>query len=320
MACHHNAPSNSVLHFARFDATCSGTKTVNTPQPFFDFEWPVAPDYVWVEWLDAEGKPVRPSDFDLHHPTTTAVFREKEGQETGPVLKLVEGPSVLIHPMDRSHATLFRRFAELDATNMDAILAFVRRTGWLGVAPRPHQSHRRPDGSYHHAEGEPHLLWVLEIAKMREAIWLWEHPKFAKRELKKLEWLFDSHLQHVQGRIRFPADGPGQLRFAPTTLLAAMWLQLAMAVAGEKEFVKCKFCSRQIEISTAESGFRTNREFCSQSCKTKDYRHRKRTALRLADARTPMSKIAAKVQTPVATVQRWLAAQKTSSRASKGAK
>jgi hypothetical protein len=292
---------------------------VNTPtQPFFDFEWPVAPDYRWVEWLDEAGKPVRPSDRDLQHPKTTKVFEEKVGEETGPVLTPVEGPSVVIHPMDREHATVFRRFAELAATNTDAILAFVREYGWLGVAPRPHQSFPRADGSYHYAEGEPHLLWVVEIAKMREAIWLWEHPEFVDRERRKLEWLFDSHLQHVQGRMRFGADGLGQLRIAPTTLLAAMWLQLAMAVAGDKEFVKCKFCARQIEISTAESGFRTNREFCSLSCKTKDYRLRKRTALRLAADGLPTSQVAARIQTKTATVRRWLTAR--TSRSGRGAK
>jgi hypothetical protein len=285
----------------------------STNQPFFEFEWPVAPNYIWVEWLGADGEPVRPTDFDAH-PNTSAGFAEKEGEETGPVLMLVAGPSSFIHPMDRDHATLFRRFGDLDAMDTNAILEFARQYGWLGVTPRSSQVIRRPDGSIHHAEGEPHLLWVNEIAKMREAVWLWEHPKYTKREEGKLGWLFDSHLQHVQGRMRFAADGPPQLRIAPMTLLAAMWLQLAMAVAGNKNFVKCRFCERQIEISTAESGFRTNRQFCSQSCKTNDYRKRRRKAVKLAKQGKPMNRIAKFVATKPETVRRWLAALPTKAR------
>ena len=191
------------------------------------------------------------------------------------------GRSTQIRPMSREHASLFRRFGQLDPMDTNAILDFARQYGWLGVRPRPHQTRRLGDGSNHYAEGEPHLLWVVEIAQMREAIWWWEHRKDAARR-SAIEWLLNSHLQHVQGRMRIAAGGSPQLRMAPLTLLAAMWLQLAMAVAGDKEFVKCKFCLRQIEISTAESGFRTNRVFCSGSCKTKDYRKRKRVAIRLA--------------------------------------
>ena len=85
-----------------------------------------------------------------------------------------------------------------------------------------------------------------------------------------------------------------------------MWLQLATAVVGNKEFVKCKFCSRQIEISTADSGFRTNRQFCSDLCKTKDYRKRKRTAVRMAAKSASIANIAKEVDTERTTVRRWL--------------
>ena len=297
---------NSLSHFLLFGATFTGVKTVNsTNQPFFEFEWPVAPDYLWVEWLDEAGEPVRPAGFAAH-PDTSAAFVEEKGSETGPVLMIVEGPHTTIHPMDRDHASLFRRFAELDATNPEAILDFARQYGWLGVTPRNSQVSRRPDGSIHHAEGEPQQLWVNEVAKMRQAIWLCEHPKYAKREKEKLVWLFDSHLQHVQGRMKFGPDGRPQLRTAPMTLLAAMWLQLAMAVAGNKNFVKCKFCEKQIEISTADSGFRSNRVFCSQSCKTNEYRRRKRDAIRHAATGKSVAAVSRLVATEPKTVRGWV--------------
>ena len=113
----------------------------------------------------------------------------------------------------------------------------------------------------------------------------------------------------------FDSEAPPRLTFAPRTLLAAMWLQLAFSLAGDKDFVKCKFCKRQIEISTAESGFRTNREFCSQTCKTNDYRKRRRQALKLMKQGKPVSRIAKVVATKPETVRRWLATLSTKTQA-----
>lgn len=88
--------------------------------------------------------------------------------------------------------------------------------------------------------------------------------------------------------------------------LEAMWLQLAMAVSGKKTFVECRFCERQIEISTAESGFRSNRVFCSQTCKTNDYRKRKREAIRLARRGKKVAAIAKLVATEPKTIRAWV--------------
>ena len=121
-----------------------------------------------------------------------------------------------------------------------------------------------------------------------------------------MAWLFGQHLQYVQGRMTVADDGSAQLRIAPMHLLAAMWLQLAMAVTGNKSFVKCRFCERQIEISTAESGFRSNRLFCSQSCKTNDYRRRKRESIRHARSGKSVAAIAKLVATEPRTVRTWV--------------
>jgi hypothetical protein len=291
------------------------------PEPFFAFEWPVAPDYTWVEWLNGSKRPARPSSFNLEHPQTLSVFEEAEGQETGPILMAVEGPSTMFRPMDREHATLFRVFANLDAMNREAILAFARRYGWLGVTPRPHQVLTLSGGGLHYAEGEPHLLWVVEVARMREAILGWEHWRSSKRDAEKLNWLFNVNMQHVQGRMQFTANTSPQMQIAPMNLLSAMWLQLALAISGNKEFAKCKFCERQFEISTDPSGFRSNRAFCGRpSCKTNDYRRRQRAARELAAQKVPITEIAAKTKTPVATVKRWVAATKKSPRSLKRAK
>ena len=279
---------------------------------FFAFEWPVAPDYYWEEWLDSKDRPVRPSARELH-PNTSKVFQIEEGKETGPVLMAREGTHTFFRPMERENAALFRVFADLDPFNLDEIKSFVGKHGWLGGA-RQFQLHKKRDGSFHRAEGEPHTLWISEIKKIREAIWLWEHPRVRAGELGKWLWLFDTHLQHVQGRMIAAGDKPPQLKIAPMHLLSAIWLQFALAVAGDKHYVGCKTCDRQIEISTAQSGYRTNREFCSNSCKTQDYRKRKREALRLARRGEGLVAIAKSIDTERKTVRGWLNAFKDKQR------
>lgn len=94
---------------------------------------------------------------------------------------------------------------------------------------------------------------------------------------------------------------------------------MALAVTGDKRFVACKFCRRLFEISTDQTGFRSHREFCNDSCKTKDYRKRKRTALRLAASGSRLRQISEKTGTETTTVRAWLAtAKRDSSRKSGG--
>ena len=284
-----------------------------TERPFYESEWVIANDYEWREWLDSDHRAVHQSEWELH-PNTSSIPRVEEGQESGPVLTATEGPHRVLHPMSRANAALFRRFADLDASNLDEILSFARTYGFLGT-DRVMQVLALADGSTHHAEGEPYVLWVQEIAQIKRAMYLSNRSGKSQETRKYLEWLFGSHLQKVQGRIVFSADGELEFRVQPMTLLAAMWLQLALAVAGDKDFRKCKYCHGHIEISTAASGFRTNREFCSDSCKTNDYRKRKRTAIRLFWAKESVSVIRKKVDTPLATVRKWIAEAKSARKA-----
>ena len=186
--------------------------------------------------------------------------------------------------------------------------------------------------------GESHLTWAREICLMHEAMRLarWrtageeaeedarykkfglnaEHHRGKRR--RKLEWLFNLHLQNVQPRMAFEKDSSPRLSFRPLTLLAAMWLQLALAVAGDKHFPACKFCSRLFEVSTSPTGFRTHREFCSDSCKTRDYRRRKRLASDLATKGRSVQEIGRVTKTKVATIRTWLKARKVRRKAAKG--
>lgn len=307
-------------------------------EPFRRFEWHVAKTYHWQHWLDEIGRRLTiPTDglYGLETPSAvehTWVQLHEEGRKTGPVVGPVldSGIRFTYSPMSREHATLFRAFAEIDYTKLSEIGDFVEKYGLLGL-PLQEQTltvHRFGRTDHHFAVGESHLDWAREICLMREALRAvrtrtpeddaqdlaaWNRvglqPPYEERR-RHLTWMFNVHLQHVQARMFFDGSSPSRLSFAPLTLLAAMWLQLALSVAGDKEFRACKNCRRLFEISTELTGYRKHREFCSESCKTKDYRKRRRTAIALHKRGTKLTEIAAKIETNKETVRRWIAAVK----------
>lgn len=311
-------------------------------EPFEDFEWHVAPAYHWQDWLNERGKPVvvrRHGMRSLESPSAVEAAWQhsiEANQLPGPVLGPVldSGPARTYKPMSRKHAALFQTFARLDHTDTAAIHGFASTYGLLGVDRQEQQPFI--DGSHFpYVVGESYLSWAREICSMQEALRIArtrspaEQAEIAEawgkfglkppdeEERRKLTWLFNVHLQHVQGRMVIGADVQPRLSFVPQNLLAAMWLQLALAVAGDKQFRQCKFCRRLIEISTDDTGFRSHREFCSGTCKTNDYRRRRRMASALADKKTPATKIAAQLATDEATIARWLSRSKSGPRRTK---
>lgn len=322
----------------------SSTESVNSGiqmiEPFLSFEWHVWPAYEWRDLLDRNGQPIKVSARGLRSLESASAVesawqaQDGKGHMTGPVLKAVfaKGNPQSYLPMAREHAALFLKFAELDYRDPNTIAAFASRYGLLGASP---------SGS--HGE-ESHLTWAREICLMQEALDLgqpttpraeardkeiWSRYDATMRERwsaqgydqdpvdyrrrerrEKLTWLFNVHLQRVQPRIAFAETVPPRLTFAPLTLLAAMWLQLTLAVVGDKRFLACKFCQRVFEISTDVNGFRRHREFCSDSCKTLDYRRRKRNALKMAAEGRQINEIAKATATASSTVTSWTRLEK----------
>lgn len=107
-----------------------------------------------------------------------------------------------------------------------------------------------------------------------------------------------------------PARGKPSLRLFPKHLLGALWLQFAQAVDGEKEYRACKECGKYFEISLDEDGFRTNRLFCSDSCKSKEYRGRRNRALQMRAEGRAVKAIAKELETDVETIKKWVARRK----------
>lgn len=296
---------------------------------FLDFEWPVAPTYEWQDWLDDDGQPVTVSASRwsrLESPSAAIApgveriwgrldaARKRLAAEAGPVLNAVHAENSLRYSPLRQHSALFQEFAKLDYRDRAAILEFAGEHGVLGL-PARHQTvpirSRSGRVSWYSAYGESHFDWAREICYMREALRLSDHEGSVDR-LRRLKWLCDRHLHDLAGRLSFNSAKEPRLAIEPVSLIAAMWLQLTLAFTGGKQFPACKNCGHVFEISTDLTGSRSDREFCSISCKTKDYRKRKRTALHMAEGGTPLVDIASKINTSEVTIERWLAASRSS--------
>lgn len=286
-------------------------------EPFLEFEWRVAAGYEWRDWLDNRGQPiVVPARglVSLESASSIELASERLG-ETGPVLMAVDTSTARAYrPMQREHAGLFLELAAVECQDTAAIAAFAGRYGSLGLEPQT----QLVDGR--HVVGESHLAWAREICRINEALRLRQRRALSRQGRERLSWLFNVQLQHVRARMKIePDDLPPRLQVVPATLLTAMWLQLALATAGEKRFVQCKFCCRFMEISTEKTGFRMHREFCSNVCKTNDYRRRRRMVLDLAGKGMRLKDIAERAETKASTVRGWIASvKKTSSRKTKG--
>jgi hypothetical protein len=86
----------------------------------------------------------------------------------------------------------------------------------------------------------------------------------------------DPHKSGIDANILLSNDPPfgePQLCIRPTTLLDAMWTQLALAVAGSEALRTCVECKKWFTIK-ADRG-RSDKEYCSDACRTRAYRKRK---------------------------------------------
>jgi hypothetical protein len=104
-----------------------------------------------------------------------------------------------------------------------------------------------------------------------------------------------------------PREDGLDMVLAPRRLLGALWLQLGDAVTGKVQHRLCEAenCGRWFEVSTRQEGKRRNREFCSDACRVRMFRHRKAEARRLAAAGKPLKEIASSLGSTVATVRGW---------------
>jgi hypothetical protein len=218
---------------------------------------------------------------------------------------------------------LFLELADLDATP-DAIREFANEYGPLGV---DHNVLRQPtepieggtgdgDGPAHRRlaaveqmrnlrYGDTFDTWKSAIREMNAAVSLfraWKAGGGGPTVERDLTAACDAGLSTQQIRVAvIPAGG---LTLVPETLLAAAWVQLAAAVAGDKAFHRCPGCTRWVEVS--DRG-RSDQRYCGPACRAKAYRERQAEAARRADAGESPEVIAEALGTTPGTVRGWLA-------------
>jgi len=102
-----------------------------------------------------------------------------------------------------------------------------------------------------------------------------------------------------------PRQGWTRPAATPATLLVGMWLQLGMALSRPTKFKKCPVCQRW--FSAAGRGRKAKQIFCRDRCKSADYKQRRAKAQQLAEEGKTAKAIGAEIQTPLATVKKWIA-------------
>jgi hypothetical protein len=114
--------------------------------------------------------------------------------------------------------------------------------------------------------------------------------------------------QHCAPYLRQRGEQVGNLtiRVVPNGLLGAIWWQFARVTTGELGYRRCRVCDRLIELSTGDTGFRRDREFCSNKCKFKDHRRKVREAKAMKAAGKTVRQVAKHFETTTDTIKNWL--------------
>lgn len=161
------------------------------------------------------------------------------------------------------HPHMFEQFAAI--TSEDDVASFADQFGMLGIGAVPFDP-RRPGFI-----GEQVNVWLIQAMKLKSSIDLARtHPRSI------VSTGINQYLEDVDPKIIVSRSGPC-LRFVPTNLLAAMWLQFALSIDLKREYRKCKNkkCSAWIEISSGDGGRTSKTEYCGDTCKHAAYRSRR---------------------------------------------
>jgi hypothetical protein len=143
---------------------------------------------------------------------------------------------------------LYATFAGLDH-RPEAVRSFADTYGLLNNAP---------------GFEEPVAVWYRHADAMAEAIEL-----KARADYAGVCGLFDKNSPLLRATFFLApreARQPPALMIRPRDLLAAMWLQLALAIAANVGLRYCELCAKPFEFGTG-TGRRSSARFCSDNCR-----------------------------------------------------
>jgi hypothetical protein len=241
---------------------------------------------------------------------------------------------------DSVNAAAFRSFSSIG--NPEGAVAFANKYGFLGGGT--HVISLDPTDRYHVTLGEDLDGWLEAATEMDGAVQMWEGSRshgtgtrrlltiqaydglglsrWVKRSRRKdfvkavegeqplpvgewLMWWVSAHLDGVKAVLTLSSDRSGfAMSHVPDTLHSALWLQLALAMEGEKEYRRCLGCGEWFEYSKDAS--RPDKVYCSNACRARAYRRRQVEAHALCQRGLTPERIAEQLNTTPDAVRRWI--------------
>lgn len=290
-----------------------------------EFRWGVAAGgYVWADdhrlRRRTAGRPV--SDGRVLVPADLRGAEKRPGDEDFDFVATgTRGlASRWYYPL-REASGLFRTLAETPPTE-DGVRRFADRYGLLG--PDVTDSPANPPGARipeearanremvtdFHSVAESLDDWRFAITNLKAAVALFDDlpPGRTGPVAKELQVLVERRLEATGVVPRFRLD-PAPVRhpplhLAPLTLHAAMWLQLAQVASADQGMRQCGECGGWFVLDPDVN--RVSRQYCSGPCRSRAYRARKARARELRAAKVPLRKIAAELESDLATVRGWV--------------
>ncbi len=206
----------------------------------FHFEW----------YVDQKGyEPVSAQDLPPGTPSPVLLPPPKHGW----YLRRKGGPLRAYRPLE-DYRGLFRRFAYLPE-EPQAILEFANEFGILGVG----RSGLPDDESW----VEEHVLWWYD--HIRGVRYIVEGIDGGKAS--SMASIFNRYVE-PRMTVRIVAARPqrASLHVVPTTLLAAIWLQVAGELTEGTSYKKCRHCPNWFPVGPG-TGHKRTKMFCSTRCR-----------------------------------------------------
>ncbi len=228
---------------------------------------------------------------------------------------------------------VFLRFSDAHPLEENAIVDLANQYGFLfahqlslvGQLPAGElvESWRKETEHLHAAvelwEASRHrlLAWITEGVGKRENDYIYKGP-LGDYLISSPPSLINAAMHVLQRSVDYKLKSACEVRFLwnversnglvydhPKSLQACLWLQLAYAVAGKspEDYRRCGECTRRFEIADT---MRRDSKFCSNACRVRAYRHRKKEAQRLGDKGVPFREIARRLGSDAKTVKGWV--------------
>jgi hypothetical protein len=158
--------------------------------------------------------------------------------------------------LEDSHAGLFREFAALKPTQ-EQILRFANEYGCL---VNKDGAVERFTEWYYWIDVMNNLVAALDSGRHED---FWEG--FNEESSNEVSW-WPNTLAFVTRIEADPVPAKSRFKLVPTSLLAAMWLQLANAGTKSTAFKQCEFCPHWFPVGPG-TGRKPSKKFCSNRCR-----------------------------------------------------